>query len=166
MSFDSKPIPHFGANAPGSIQGCRLSCARCCARVRDLCTTSTHTARLSPYGFGDSHYFCEREDNSQSAATANAAQHLFDSLLPRKLLSLQLIEFGSAPLRPWPSGVGSRNRASGVPCIGESRRLYSLRRNGGLGRRIMLRPLQLWGVGGKRPISRSAPAKAHTQAYQ
>jgi hypothetical protein len=51
----------------------------------------------------------EPKGNGQSAATTNAAQHLFDSLFPRKFLGLQLIKFGGAPLRPWLGGVGSVN---------------------------------------------------------
>src|SRR6266702_3013961 len=108
----------------------------------------------------------ESGSNRQLAAAANAAQHLFDSLLPRKLLGLQLIKFSRAPLRPWPDILGPRNRACDVASVGERRRLYPLRRNGRLWGHVVLHPLHLRGFGAKHLRSRPAAAKAGAQADQ
>src|SRR4051794_19685947 len=144
--------------------GVSLTSVHNATHMQPRCTTLAATAwrpgRLSPLlRFLDGL-------KERSAAAANAAQHLFDSLLPRNLLGLQLIIFGRAPLRPWPAVVGSHNRTGGVTSSGESRRLCPLRRHGRLWRRLMVHPLQLLDLGATRLIARPAAAKARTQADQ
>jgi hypothetical protein len=99
-----------------------------------------------------------REWEGGSAAAANAAQDLFDSLLPRKLLGLQLIPFRRASLRPWPDG--SRSRTGDVAGIGGNSRLRPWRGNVWLRRHCVAHPPQLLGFGSNRLMSRRAGAKA------
>jgi hypothetical protein len=147
---------------PTSVHKTTLYQNRCEQRRRAQAWTALRaTARLPQSAVTLTTFESQK---AQSAAAANAAQHLFDSLLPRKLLGLQLIPFSRAPLRPWPGG--SRSRTGDIAGIGGNGRLRPWRRDVRLRRHRVAHSLRLLGFGSNRLMSRRAAAKARPHPDQ